>query len=241
MGIIGVGIVDNYKELVTISSMLGVAFAVIAGGFARDWLYDKGVSNDLVLILVLCFIVALSEISGLIIKRIISWSRVLRTFLLGRQYLEGTWIDMVKCNGNIVGYGLITVSSDLGSIYINGQDYSIAIEPQGTFESHNLIIDWPKITYIYSAQSPGKNNPLIEGISILNIHENIGSTPNHWTGVFVDLFDENNNRFHTEAWKIKDKSVIDKLKTPELREDSLKELIKKYFVKPPQLVTAIQK
>jgi len=93
---------SKYKDLAAISSAIGVIFALIIGIFAKDWLADiiNKESPFLVLVIVpvIFIIIALSKIPDIVIKHLIKKSETIRKRLLGRQYLDGTWIDRVKYN-----------------------------------------------------------------------------------------------------------------------------------------------
>lgn len=228
-----------YKDIETISSVLSVALAVLAGDYARIWLENIIVSGEgvrgklLVLALVLCIVVVLSQISEIIIKRIINCSKTVRKVLLGRQYLEGTWIDKTQHMKDVVGYGIIEISSDSDSIYINGQSFSKDFRAKGAFTGHTNAIEWPEITFV---QSGGNDSGSVQGFKSLHILENNGGVPNHWTGTFSDQLDEDKEGmgphlvlYSTEAWKVTDKNIINKLNSPEYREKTLKALINNFF------------
>lgn len=218
---------DHYKELSKVTSIIGIAIAAVIGDFCRDWLRDQKVNSGLVLFIAVVFVVIVSQLSKLLINRFLNWAMWLRRLWLSHQFLEGVWIDIVKCQGNPIGFGVITVTGDADSIYFGGQDYFTSVESPGTFQSHAVIINWPIVTYTYSAHRGNKLNPLSSGFCQLRIEENVLGPPNHWTGVFIDLFD--GTRHDVEAWKIEDKSTIKNLADPQKRKDTIKDLTLRYF------------
>lgn len=229
-------IMSNYKDLATTSSIFSISFALIVGNYAKNWLDNVvygGQNGELpVLFIVLCIIITISQISDIAIKQLIKRLKILRQLLLGRQFLEGTWIDRVKYKEETIGYGIIVVSSDLDFIYLNGQDFSKNFEFQYSFEGHTNIIEWPKITVVFSG---GHFSPSLQEIMIINILENGETKPNHWTAVFssqshrkYENIMHGSQIYYTEAWKVTDKSKINDLHSPN-RESILKNLANEYF------------
>lgn len=88
-------IMSNYKDLATTSSIFSITFALIVGNYAKNWLdnivvYGRQNGEHPVLLIVLCIIIAISQISDIVIKQLIKRLKILRQLLLGRQFLEGT-------------------------------------------------------------------------------------------------------------------------------------------------------
>ena len=219
---------DHYKVLAVTSSTLSVVVALILGNIANYFLIDNG----LLLLVVLSLIILLSSIYTIIINFFINSVSAVRRIILGRQYLEGLWIDRVTRNDAVIGYGLITVSSDLENIRINGEWYDPAFKQKGeTFQSYHLKIEWPLITFIHSAHRPDKaHTPTINGITVIDIQENIRGPPTQWTGYFTDTLENTYN--NTIAYKITDKALIRKLTNSMTKKDAIKEFVGKTFEKP---------
>lgn len=214
--------VNRYKDFATFSSVFSIAIAVVIWDFSRDWLLSRDVSVGLVLAIAVVIVVIIFQIMNLIIERFLNWAGWLRKLWLGNQYIEDIWIDHVKRDVSPYGFGVINVVGEDDSISFGGQDYDLAVEPQRMFHSHNVIINWPIITYIYTVQRTDKIQPHGSGYCEIRINETGSSSPNHWTGVFIDFFD--GTRHDLEGWEIEDKSTIKKLNNPKTRKEIVKNL-----------------
>jgi len=220
--------VSKYNELADLIFILTVLIALFLNDIAHEIIVD-----NLVLLLISGFIIAvLSKIFPVLIKSIMYGNKNVRKKLLGKEYLEGKWIDEVRCNNEVIGYGLITVSSNLDSIRIDGEWYDTALNQKlDNFHSEHLQMEWPVITFVHQAhRGDKKEKPSIKGITVITIQVNIDSAPNQWIGYYVDELDSCYN--NTVAYKILDRSIIKKLENTNTKKDAIKELIGKNFNKP---------
>jgi hypothetical protein len=233
---------SNHGYLTIISSILSLSLAVLAGTYARH-LLGETYNTNYGLAIVLCIIIAISQNSTIAIKFIINRSELIKKIILHREYIDGTWIDIVRHKDEIIGYGIIVVSTDSDFIHINGQDFSKKFKWQYPFAGRTNIINWPDLTVIFTG---GQFSPSLPSLLMIHIQDNTRSVepwyepavPNHWTAKFSSQSHRKNENFEhshliysTEAWKITDKGIIHKLNAPESTESTLEELVNKYFKK----------
>ena len=214
---------NRYKALSTLSSVLGIAIIAAFAKLFTDWLHSKGIPVWLIFALDICLIVVGSQILRVIIDRLIDRAHWIRALWLGEQFVEGIWLQYVRVADQLVGLGIIVVRADGGSIRFSGEDYDVQGKSISTFMSRAVFIDWPLVTFAYTAQRTFKKNPPRTGFSYWSFVENIKGTPKRHKGHFIDEFD--GRRHDCEGWLIDNPDLLKRLADSIDRREVVLELI----------------
>lgn len=73
----------------------------------------------------------------------------LRRIVLGKQYIEGVWVDVVRAQGQEAWYGLCWIEPSGLSIRYYGCNHNQHGAPIGTFIADLLTFDWPRLSFKY--------------------------------------------------------------------------------------------
>jgi hypothetical protein len=64
---------------------------------------------------------------------LINSSEIVRRLVMGRQHIEGEWIDTVFLRGGPVGFAVLMISFDGEKYLVTGQDYDMSLNFAGGF------------------------------------------------------------------------------------------------------------
>lgn len=139
--------------IVRVAAVCGGTLGLVLSNYATNWLssYKLPFSPPALALVALAIVVisaeALKETSELLFSNM----RPLRRLVLGRQYVEGSWIDVAYAGGKPVSIGIIRIEPDGTGVRISGELFNLNGSPRGTFRSEIAEISWPTIRYKYSA------------------------------------------------------------------------------------------
>ncbi len=133
-------------------------------------------------------------------------SQKLRKLILGRAFLEGTWVGHWKHNNENV-FTIETINQENGEVIISGRQFGDDLKTQADWSSEAVFVDLrrERIIYAYSCDVYRTNHQQ-NGIGVFKmIRPRAGDAPSVLDGYAVDMIDgdKDANREH----KISDKIV----------------------------------
>ena len=101
---------DKYERLEKMTRYLSVGIGVIAGSFVYDFAQDKlapghsvSFSNLLPIPILLITVGLVAGVVEYVIEFAFDSLRFVRPFLIGRMFIEGTWIEVIKYKSAMIG------------------------------------------------------------------------------------------------------------------------------------------
>ncbi len=153
----------------------------------------------------LCAILAflgLVELADFLFEKIIN-VRWIRRIILGRQWIEGTWFDVVvdKESKNIINAGIIKITSEDSILSISGDIYSPHGRHVGGFNSVLVKREGGKVEFIFCRDGLDKDTPEYGHATYTFSHPLHGEV-SRYTGSFYDQKEK--KVLHTDAEKVTD-------------------------------------
>lgn len=131
------------------------------------------------------------ELIKFLAETLFDQSRFLRRILLGDQYLEGTWFDIMDVAGKPSEVGLSWLSYDDWEIKYSGEDYHLkylsdcadeAMKHRFPYTAEKIVyLKDNKLFYKYTAERSGRDEPEIVGYGELQFPGGRG-IPMRYTG-----------------------------------------------------------
>jgi len=87
---------------------------------------------------------------------LINSSEIVRRLVMGRQHIEGEWIDTVFLRGEPVGFAVIMISFDGEKYLITGQDYDMSLDFAGGFYTVYSTFKDLRLEYVHVSQIPDR-------------------------------------------------------------------------------------
>ena len=158
-------------------------------------------------------------------------SRNIRKFLLGRDFIEGYWIDIVRLNDqSIREYAVIEIEYVKEELEITGTIYNKSFERIGKFESGVSKYRKRKLEYGYSRKADHERTEQASGLGKYEFIKN-KPFPLTFVGSFFDS--EVDHRVNLEGVKINSERHIKLLSTKNIQDEVtvLKEQVNRHFKK----------
>jgi hypothetical protein len=153
-------------------------------------------------------------------------SRILRRLFLGKQLIEGTWLDLLKRGTDPVGYGFSRLEYDGSSVRLGGEDFLLDGTAQGHYQADLVELEWPKIRYKYTYQSSADAGVSSQGYGEAQFIERDGP-PTHYVGFFFDLVE--GKRISFEGWRVTDRALLSELDDVAARRSAIVAYFAKYL------------
>lgn len=170
-----------FKEVL---SVVGVPLSALAGKEGEAYLATLSLPPALRFGLAVILIIVVY----LCIRRsadwVLSW-RWFRRWIAGRYDVEGTWMDVVRQRGEVIYVGVLRVSVEREQLRITGENYGADGLLQDSFNSEQVALDWPVVTFTYTADRRATGNPESRGFSRIRFAERNGP-PTRYKGFFQD-------------------------------------------------------
>ena len=202
------------KKLATFSkiiSTIGVAGGVVVSNSIIGWLNSKSLplwfTLSIGIVIVAIFYGLFSEGS----KYLVSSSVFFRRVILGRKFVEGTWMDIVNTDGLLTFVGVLRVEFDEFALRLSGENFDGNGNAKGTFKSEMAVLDWPVLKYKYTSTCHESKKSHSEGYGELHFIERDGE-PKRYQGFFMDLNEV--LRKETYGWKVTNVDNLEKLDSP---------------------------
>lgn len=210
---------DRLKRMHRLSLAISIGVGVVIGQKASVWVeqYYKSVwLSPLVALIIfaICF-----QFLTYLLENLFDGSKRLRKILLGRQFVEGTWLDLMSKEAKPFSYGISYIKSfELSSLRISGEDFDLEGNNCGHYYSDLIKVEWPTIKYTYTYQHSSNPQLSCQGLGELQFIEREGP-PNRYRGSFFDILEGKRNTF--EGWKVKDSKLLNQLDNPNTQKEAI--------------------
>ena len=202
---------DRYKTISQFATTLGTGLSVVFGAMATNWIMQFPLPG----LFFIGFIVIVVGISRYLIilffNILFESSQVIRRILLGRQFVEGTWLLEIRLHKELIGFAVVRIEAEGISLRWSGTHYDLEGDLIGAVDGKIIDIRWPVIRYVYKSQRGDESTLHREGYGERSFIERDGS-PITFTGFFVDYL--SGRRSKTIGSKILDKEEKAKLNDP---------------------------
>lgn len=190
-------IMKRLKTLKEAISAVGVPVSALVGKQGEEYLANRTLPSPLRFVLV--FLLILVVYIG--IRRAAGWLltlRSLRRLVVRSQFVEGTWMDVVRLRGEVAYVGVLRFSVEEERLRITGENYTVDCVLENSFNSDMVDLDWPVVTFTYSADREVAGNAESQGFSRIRFAERDGP-PCRYKGFYQDT---NGRRADYIGWRI---------------------------------------
>jgi hypothetical protein len=206
-----------------LSSALSVGIGVAIAQVFTDWILKKGLPPWFPLISALVVVITTFQLLQFTFDTIFEMSAGVRKLLLGREFVEGTWLDLLSHDGVPFAYGITRIVSTGASLRITGEDYDLDASSTGFYRIDMLMFEFPKIKYKYTYQKSDNPGLAQEGFGEIQFMERNGP-PKKYAGFSFNLKDDRRVTF--ESWKVENKDIFVQLENPESEQKAILEFFK---------------
>ena len=143
---------------------LSAASAAVAAQQASAWFQRRQLSGTTSL----AAAVAILAVGPFLIRFFLDWfadATFIRKALLGDEFVAGTWIDVMWCDGAPCGYGLSKIRYRGSSMCYTGEDLKIDGTDGGHYWTDLLKLDWPNMRYTYLYQLRSNAEKIVGSVS----------------------------------------------------------------------------
>jgi hypothetical protein len=217
---------NRYKSVSTFINTSALAMAVTIGNFVRQWLSTYDMPSWVVFVFSFAVLAIILPWFQTWLCQLLGAVPRLRKLLLGRQYVEGSWIDVVRFNDGRELFGIVRIEPDGNSLRYGGENYDRKANYCGNFASKMIEADFPVISFKY-LDNPSMRETYSEGIAVLTFEEQDAARPVRYTGACVDYYHAEAEAI--EAWKIETRGDLQRLADPSQRKAVVLSLIETFF------------
>jgi hypothetical protein len=220
---------DALKRLQTMQSTLGVAVGVVLSehtvAWAKQWFANPGASGILSLVVVAASVVVVKFMASIAFEK----SKRVRRMLLGRQYIEGTWFDVMRAGGKIAEMGISWIRYEDLEIKYCGEDYDLTLNYCSPYEADMVQLKGQVLMYKYTARRPDNGNLGTQGYGELQFSPGRNGIPNKYAGSYFVLHGKEKLSF--DGFKLDethDRELLELLDHGKTRKEALRRLLAKY-------------
>lgn len=203
---------SRVDRLSRLSSAVSIAIGVGLAEEFTNWIEKYNLPAWFPHVSAVVIVVVIFQLLKFIFDSIFEMSEGMRKILLGREFVEGTWLDLMSQNGIPVAYGITRMASSGTSLRISGEDYDLNAKRTGYYSVDMLIFEFPKIRYKYTYQRSDNQGLEEAGFGEFQFRERNGP-PVKCSGFFFNLMED--RRITFESWKVIDKEILAMLDSPE--------------------------
>lgn len=221
---------------------LGVAIGVVLAERLSSW-FKAWLSDPSTMVLFSIVVISASiEVIRFLAETLFDHSRFLRRILLGDQYLEGTWFDIMRVAGKASEVGLSWLSYDDWEVKYAGEDYDLKYDTDCTevamthrfpYTAEKIVYSKDnKLLYKYTAGRSDRDDVEIAGYGELQFHPGECGIPARYTGHYLRPEEGGILRkICFEGFRLDDKmdrECLQRLNNPETRKDAMRQLFKRF-------------
>lgn len=198
-----------------IFSSIGVALGVVLSSYAKNLPSEYSLPAWFTVLLSLIIISVSYIFFREIFHNVFLRYRIFRKWLLGDQFVEGSWLNAVYYEDTLIHIAIVSIEPDDTSIRISIELYSTKGEPIGRVNSKMVSAQWPDLSYMYKFVRPGSENKPGNGYAELQFMTNENGPPVRYNGFYIDSLEGHRCDFYGR--KLTEKEEIELLKSPKGR------------------------
>ena len=206
-----------------LSSAVGVGIGVALSQVFTDWILKKSLPPWFPIVSALVVVTVTFQVLKFIFDAIFEMSENVRKILLGREFVEGTWLDLLSHGGIPFACGVTRIVSSGSFLRITGEDYDLESSSSGYYSVDMLVFEFPKIKYKYTYQKSDNQGLAQEGFGEIQFMERNGR-PTKYAGFSFNLKEDRRVTF--ESWKVESKEILARLDDPESERNAIFEFFK---------------
>jgi hypothetical protein len=216
---------ERLKQFLKWTSVTGALFGAFVGGKADKYLETSLLPSGAKALLAFSVIVLVYVIIGECAEYTMGSLRWLRRLILANQYVEGTWMDVVRDGDSITHIGVLRITILNGDLHVSGDNYRTNGLLVDSFHSTMLEFSWPLVRFVSSSDRIGS----APSYSEVRFDPRNG-VPTRYKGFFQDV---GGSRFDYVGWRINDVEVLRQLDDPMKVTKVVRELAAT-LMEPPQ-------
>jgi len=206
---------DKLKRLPQFIISISLAISAVLAQQAASWVEkQKTAPGWLPAIVALLIIGGGSYALRLFLELFLDSSKRLRKFILGRQFIEGTWLDISKAEGQPIIIAVSRIEFAGSSVRFAGEDFSMDTRRRGHYLTDIAWLDWPRLKYKYTYQVSDACQISNQGYGEKLFIERDG-LPREYVGFYFDLLE--GKRVTYEGWRVEDPALLRQLDDPKTR------------------------
>lgn len=163
---------------------MAAACAAVLGQALRPAL-EKGFDNAATVVEIALIAVGTLLIAALLRENV--FSRALpRRLVLGRDYVEGRWVDAVMLSTGERQLGITELAPSGGSLRYSGTNFATDGTYLGSFQTTASRFDGDRFEFLCDTTTPGDAQPHGHASGALQFDRGGGRVPDHYRGWFMD-------------------------------------------------------
>lgn len=220
---------DRYSRIGSLASAVALGTGVVLANASRGFLSSLQLTRWETVALEFLIIAVASVAIRTLLESWLFLAAPLRRLLLGGQFVEGIWIDILRHDSTVVSVGIVQIRASGSSLRYGGENYDLTGRYIGHFRSDMASLSWPGLAFKYStfditlgSEAPG---PFVQGFG--EIHFDEATLPSRrYHGDCIDSL--MGKRHALEGWKL-DRADLRLLRDPQERGAAIVALARKYF------------
>ncbi len=209
----------------TIGAAVGVVLSQQTSHLITKLFHIQGAAITFAIIIVTASIIITKFLIGSLFVR----SKTLRRILLGKQYVEGTWFDIMRINNKVAEIGFSRISYTHKDIQFWGEDYELEMDQCFPYRADMVQMNWPTLHYVYTANRSDTEEKGSKGYGELDFQKELRGCPKKYSGKYFIL--RGTDKVSFEGVRInerKHKTLIRLLEEPATRKKALHQLLEIY-------------
>lgn len=114
--------------------------------------------------------------------------KIIRKIIFGKQFIEGTWIDLMFDGENPISFGISRIDFLGSKIVFGGEYFDLKGYNAGLFSAEMFSVEWPILQYKYSYHHSSNQQLSKEGNGRLQFIPRAG-IPKRYKGHYFDLLE----------------------------------------------------
>lgn len=146
---------ERFKKIVAWCEGFATALIAVTGNHVLTVLKNHQFSSEFGVLVLFFLALFLIRLTSLTVNWIISQSRFLRRFVMGRSYVEGYWFDVVTVPEvkSVREFGIIEIEYMEGRLFVSGTLYDVSFRRIGSFTTYLSRFSDQKLEYAYSRRA----------------------------------------------------------------------------------------
>ncbi|NIS37739.1 hypothetical protein GWN26_01340, partial [Candidatus Saccharibacteria bacterium] len=198
----------------------------------RDKILALGIKNGIAIGILVFFAIVVTKIGESIGRSLVERSKFIRKLILGKDYIEGSWVDLSIDHQNklLRAVALVEIEYQNGSIAFGGQVFGCNGVPVGNFDSSVAGYKNNTLWYVYNREVVFENKEKATGRGELKFTRE-SHNPTSYYGSFFDT--ETELEISVEGARIQDKKTLKMLRKQEGKAQVVKEYSERFVNNHP--------